>query len=164
MIREFSAGAVVVRYMKNRWWTAVIEPGREGEPEERKDVTALPKGNVDAGEKPQEAARREVREETGVTAEPIAKLADIKYVYTRKWSDNAKVFKIVSFFLMRYRAGQIDDVAADMRHEVRRAYWLPLEEAAQKLSYKGEKLMVEKAQAYVQEHGTAINEPSSIKG
>ena len=164
MIREFSAGAVVVRYMKNRWWTAVIEPGREGEPEERKDVTALPKGNVDAGEKPQEAARREVREETGVTAEPIAKLADIKYVYTRKWSDNAKVFKIVSFFLMRYRAGQIDDVAADMRHEVRRAYWLPLEEAAQKLSYKGEKLMVEKAQAYVQEHGTAINEPSGIKG
>lgn len=149
MLREFSAGAVVVRYMKDRWWVAVIEPGREGEPEERKDVTALPKGNVDAGEEPQETAVREVREETGITAEPVTKLADIKYVYSRKWSDNAKIFKIVSFFLMKYRSGQIDDVKANMRHEVRRAYWLPLEEAKTHLSYKGEKQMAQKALDYI---------------
>lgn len=149
MLREFSAGAVVLRYMKDRWWLAVIEPGREGEPDERKFVTALPKGNVDAGEKPQETAVREVREETGITAEPVAKLADIKYVYSRKWSDNAKIFKVVSFFLMKYRSGQIDDVKANMRHEVRRAYWLPLEEAKAQLSYKGEKGVAEKALEYV---------------
>ena len=52
MIREFSAGALVLRFMQDQWWTAVIEPGREGEPEERKNVLALPKGNVDKGEKP----------------------------------------------------------------------------------------------------------------
>ncbi|HLW55205.1 MAG TPA: NUDIX domain-containing protein [Candidatus Angelobacter sp.] len=159
MIREFSAGAVVVRHMKNRWWIAVIEPGRDGEPEERKDVTALPKGNVDNGEKPQETALREVREETGITAELVAKLADIKYVYARKWSDNAKIFKIVSFFLMKYRFGQIDDVKANMRHEVRRAYWLPLDEAAARLSYKGEKQMAQRAVAYIQEKGQSLLRP-----
>jgi 8-oxo-dGTP pyrophosphatase MutT (NUDIX family) len=161
MIREFSAGAVVLRYMKDRWWVAVIEPGREGEPADRKDVIALPKGNVDAGEKPQETAVREVREETGITAEPVAKLADIKYVYSRKWSDNAKIFKIVSFFLMKYRSGRIDDVKANMRHEVRRAYWLPLDEAISRLSYKGEKQVLEKALNYVQVHGEILSDAVS---
>jgi 8-oxo-dGTP pyrophosphatase MutT (NUDIX family) len=147
--------------MKNRWWVAVIEPGREGEPADRKDVIALPKGNVDAGEKPQETAVREVREETGITAEPVAKLADIKYVYSRKWSDNAKIFKIVSFFLMKYRSGRIDDVKANMRHEVRRAYWLPLDEAISRLSYKGEKQVLEKALNYVQVHGEILSDAVS---
>src|ERR1043166_6818482 len=59
MLREFSAGALVVRHMQKKWWLAVIEPGREGEPEDRKDVVALPKGNVDAGEKPPETALRD---------------------------------------------------------------------------------------------------------
>src|SRR6516165_6521652 len=63
MIREFSAGAVVLRHMRNQWWVAVIEPGREGEPEDRKHVAALPKGNIDAGEKAEQAAVREVYEE-----------------------------------------------------------------------------------------------------
>jgi len=60
MLREFSAGALVLRHMQKQWWVAVIEPGREGEPEDRKNVVALPKGNVDAGEKPAETALREV--------------------------------------------------------------------------------------------------------
>ena len=48
MLREFSAGALVLRHMQKQWWVAVIEPGRDGEPEDRKDVAALPKGNIDA--------------------------------------------------------------------------------------------------------------------
>ena len=60
MIRELSAGAVVLRRMKNQWWVAVIEPGREGEPEDRKHVIALPKGNIDPGEKPLETLTREL--------------------------------------------------------------------------------------------------------
>lgn len=149
MIREFSAGALVLRHMQKQWWVAVIEPGREGEPDDRKHVIALPKGNVDPGEKPAETALREVREETGLHASLVAKLADIKYVYQRKWAGNEKVFKIVSFFLTRYKSGQIDDVTAAMRHEVRRAYWLPLAEASSRLSYNGERQMAEKALEYV---------------
>lgn len=156
MIREFSAGAVVLRQMKSRWWVAVIEPGREGEPAQRKYVVALPKGNVDSGEKPQETAVREVREETGINADFVAKLADIKYVYSRRWSDQARIFKVVSFFLMKYRSGQIDHLTANMRHEVRRAFWLPLEEATARLSYRGEKQVVEKALQYVKERGRIL--------
>lgn len=152
MLREFSAGALVLRQMKNQWWAAVIEPGREGEPEDRKHTIALPKGNIDSGEKPVETALREVWEETGLRARPITKLADIKYVYSRKWSDNARIFKVVSFFLMKYQSGQIGDIKPDMQHEVRRAWWMPLEEAAQKLSYSGEKQMAEKALEYVSSH------------
>jgi 8-oxo-dGTP pyrophosphatase MutT (NUDIX family) len=150
MVREFSAGALVLRHMQKQWWVAVIQPGREGEPEDRKNVVALPKGNVDAGEKPAETALREVREETGLRVTLVAKLGDIKYVYARKWADNEKVFKIVSFFLTKYQSGQIDDITAAMRHEVRCAYWMPLAEAPGKLSYNGERKMAEKALEYVQ--------------
>ena len=156
MLREFSAGALVLRHMKKQWWVAVIEPGREGEPEDRKDVIALPKGNVDAGEKPQQTALREVHEETGLEVSMVAKLGDIKYVYVRKWAGNEKVFKIVSFFLTRYRSGQIGEITEAMKHEVRRAYWLPLEEAAKTLSYGGEKQMAGKALEYVKAHGDKL--------
>lgn len=152
MIREFSAGALVLRFMQNQWWTAVIEPGREGEPEERKNVLALPKGNVDKGEKPLETAVREVREETGVSARPVTKLGDIKYVYSRRWADNARIFKVVTFFLMRYQSGKIGDIPENMKHEVRRAFWLPLDEAAKSLSYSGEKQMAKKAVEYLASH------------
>lgn len=152
MLREFSAGALVLRHMQDRWWAAVIEPGREGEPEDRRHVVALPKGNVDPGEKPLETALREVYEETGLRARPITKLADIKYVYARKWQDNAKIFKVVSFFLMKYQSGQIGDIKPEMQHEVRRAWWMPLEEAAARLSYGGEKDVAKKALEYLDQH------------
>lgn len=152
MMREFSSGAVVLRHMKNQWYVAVIEPGREGEPEDRKHTIALPKGNIDTGEKPMETAVREVREETGLRVRPVTKLGDIKYVYVRRWSDGAKIFKIVSFFLMKYLSGQIGDIKPDMKHEVRRAYWLSLNEATTRLSYSGEKQMAKKALEFVESH------------
>jgi 8-oxo-dGTP pyrophosphatase MutT (NUDIX family) len=115
-------------------------------------VLALPKGLVDAGERPEAAAIREVREETGITARLIGKLADSKYVYVRSWGDRERVFKIVSFYLLLYQSGRIDDVSAEMRVEVRRALWLPLEEAPAKLAYGGERQVVRKAQQYLESH------------
>src|SRR5947208_11644034 len=149
MIREFSAGAVVLRNMQEQWWVAVIEPGRHGEPEDRKDVVALPKGNVDAGERPEQTAIREVLEETGIKAKPVTRLASIRYIYSRKWSDGEKIFKGVTFFLMKYQSGRIGHITEEMRHEVRRAYWMPLDQALQKLSYKGERQIAQKALEYV---------------
>jgi 8-oxo-dGTP pyrophosphatase MutT (NUDIX family) len=115
-------------------------------------LLALPKGLVDPGEKPEQTAAREVVEETGLTAVPVTKLGDIKYVYVRSWGGKERVFKIVSFFLFRYQSGEIDEIAPEMRIEVKRALWIPLEDAATKLAYAGEKDMVRRAEAYLKAH------------
>ncbi len=155
MVREISAGGVVVKRVGESWEMAVIEPQTEvastrpARKTSRKAVLALPKGLVDPGEKAEQTALREVREETGLVASFISKLADIKYVYVRSWGDQQRVFKIVSFFLLRYQSGEIDDVSREMRVEVKRAFWMPLEEAPRKLSYRGERDVVRRAQQYL---------------
>lgn len=118
----------------------------------RKRVLALPKGLVDPGEKPLDTAIREVYEETGVMADLVTKLGDSKYVYTRAWGDGQRVFKIVSFYLMRYRSGRINDITPAMRIEVARAKWVRLEDAAKLLAYGGEKQMAQRALEYVRVH------------
>ena len=159
MVREFSAGGVVVRRRAGSWWIAVIEPHfREDPPAKslsnraRKVTLCLPKGALDPGEKPTEAALREVREETGITARVVTKLADSKYAYVRNWGDGERVFKVVTFYLMRYESGRIDDVSDDMRQEVRKAQWLPLDEATKNLAYGGERQVTRMAQKYLETH------------
>jgi len=70
----------------------------------------------------------------------------------RSWADGARVFKIVSFYLMRYHSGRIDDIAPEMRIEVGRAKWIRVEEAPKLLAYKGEKEMAGRALEYVAAH------------
>ncbi|MGI9104254.1 MAG: NUDIX hydrolase [Terriglobales bacterium] len=155
MVREFSAGGVVVRRMQGAWRIAVIEPqvSRSSSALQRKgEVLALPKGNVDKGEKPEQTALREVREETGIEAEMVAKLHDIKYFYIRSWAGGERVFKVVSFYLMLYRSGRIGRISEDMRREVRHASWLPFEEALKRLSYRGEREVVKLARQYLEAH------------
>ena len=156
MIREFSAGGVVVRRMKHRWWIAAIEPqGRRSpanKPSSRESVLALPKGAVDAGETPEQTALREVHEETAVTAEVITKLKDVKYYYIRSWGDHQRVFKMVSFFLAVYRSGKLGNISPEMRQEVRRALWIPLEDAAKELSYPGEREVAKLAVEWMEAH------------
>jgi len=155
MEREFSAGGVVVRRVEGGGWKiAAIEPCREAAGVGGKAVLALPKGWVekDEGETPELAAVREVKEEAGLDAAVVTKLGDIKYVYVRKWSDGARVFKVVSFYLLRYVSGNIGEISEAMQHEVRGARWLPLADAGRLLAYKGEREMVKKAAAYLAEH------------
>ena len=130
MIREFSAGGVVLRRMQGREFVAVVRV--------RDEILALPKGHPDGDESAALAAEREVREETGVEAELVEKLGDIKYWYAR---DGDRVMKIVSFFLFRYRSGKL----ADHDHEVEEALWIPLEEAPERLAYKSEKEIAQAA-------------------
>lgn len=161
MVREISAGGVVVRQKDGEWWMAAIEPagdgtapesGKKGARAKKKAIICLPKGLVDPGEKALEAALREVREETGVTASLVTKLADIKYVYVRSWGDGERVFKIVTFYLLRYESGRIDDVSEDMRVEVAQAKWVKLEDGPKLLAYRGEKQMAKKALEYLASH------------
>jgi 8-oxo-dGTP pyrophosphatase MutT (NUDIX family) len=158
MVREVSAGGVVLRRVSGAWQVAAIEPRRDAQSSIKKktkapsSLLALPKGLVDPGEKPDQTALREVCEETGVTATLITKLTDIKYFYVRSWGDKQRVFKIVSFYLLKYESGRIDDISPDMRIEVQRALWLPLEEAHDQLTYKSERDVARKALEYVSSH------------
>jgi 8-oxo-dGTP pyrophosphatase MutT (NUDIX family) len=132
MEREFSAGGVVVRDGE----VAVIVPHRRAPDGER--VLALPKGHPDEGESMKDAARREVREETGLTAELVDRLGDVTYWYQRQ---GRRVFKKVTFYLFEYRSGSVED----HDHEIEEAHWIPLEDATRELSFKGEREMAERA-------------------
>jgi len=135
--REFSAGGVVVRRLRGEWKMAAIRPAGK-----KPGVWALPKGNIGAGEKPDATALREVTEETGVEARLVEKLGDVRYVYT--W-DGERIFKVVSFYLLRYSRGRLGDLPPETAHEVDEASWLPLQEAPRLLAYGGERKMAEKA-------------------
>jgi 8-oxo-dGTP pyrophosphatase MutT (NUDIX family) len=142
MQREFSAGGVLVRRLGGSWMLAAIRPG--GKPP---GVWALPKGQIDEGEAAEATALREVAEETGAHGRSLGKLGDVKYVYTwpPKPAEGERIFKVVSFFLIRYEGGRLGDVPEEFRHEVAEVKWLPLDEAPRLLAYGGEKEMARKA-------------------
>jgi 8-oxo-dGTP pyrophosphatase MutT (NUDIX family) len=143
MRREFSAGGVLVRRLRGDWMVAAIRPGGK-----RAGTWALPKGLIGPGEDPAATAVREVAEETGARGRVERKLGDVRYVYT--WAGE-RVFKVVSFYLVRYSGGRLGDVPAEFRHEVADVRWLPLAEAPRLLAYRGEREMAEKALATLAE-------------
>ena len=106
-------------------------------------VLALPKGHVDPGESTIEAAAREVREETGIVAEPVCELGESRYWYRR---GGRTVGKSAAFFLFTYLEGD----TADHDDEVEEVRWLPLQEAQTALSHDAEREMVGLALAYLQ--------------
>lgn len=128
---ERSAGGVVVRGQD----VAVIVPVKRDARGRR--VLALPKGHLD-GEPPEVAAAREVKEETGVTAELLQELGEVRYSYERR---GRRREKSVRFYLFRYLSGDV----ADHDHEIEEARWIPLEEARTALSYSGEREMIARA-------------------
>jgi 8-oxo-dGTP pyrophosphatase MutT (NUDIX family) len=130
--QERSAGGVVVRGAE----AIVIVPTRRGAQGQK--VLALPKGHVDPGETPDQTAVREVREETGVEADMVEKLGDVRYFYQRA---GKRIFKRVTFYLFAYRSGSLED----HDDEVEEARWMPLAQAVEALSYDGERDMAERA-------------------
>ena len=131
--------------MRGRWWAAVVRPRRDpGRPA----VWALPKGLIDPGEQGVETAVREAFEETGLRTVADGKLGEVRYVYT--WAGE-RVFKVVSFFLLRASGGRIGDLPPGMEIEVVEARWVPLDDAPTLLSYGGEKQMARKALEFLAE-------------
>jgi 8-oxo-dGTP pyrophosphatase MutT (NUDIX family) len=143
MRREFSAGGVLVRRSSGQWMVAAIRPA--GKPE---GVWALPKGQIAAGESGEVAALREVEEETGVRGRAVGKIGDVRYWFN--WQGE-RIFKVVSFFLVRYESGRLGEIDEAFRHEVAEVRWLPLAEAPRLLAYKGEREMAEKAMTTLDE-------------
>jgi 8-oxo-dGTP pyrophosphatase MutT (NUDIX family) len=104
----------------------------------KRRVTGLPKGGANPGETPEQAAAREVREETGVTARARGPIGDVNYWYRR---GGRRIYKTVHFFIFDYVSGS----TKDHDHEVEEARWIPLAEARTQLSYPGERELIERA-------------------
>lgn len=131
--RETSAGGVVLRGEPGREQVAAIVPKRRAA--DGSSVLGLPKGHVDPGETALQAATREVREETGLVAESLGELGEVRYFYRR---DGRTVGKSVLFFLFRYVSGK----TSDHDHEIEEVRWIDLREAQTILTYDGEREMV----------------------
>ena len=131
---QFSAGGVVYRKSGAGTEVAILTRG-EGK------IFCLPKGKIEKPETPQQAALREIREETGLTGTIEKDLGKINYRFYSD-EDGARVHKTVYFYLVKYESGNTADHDTDAE-EVR---WLPLEEALKIMTYPSERQMVEKAQ------------------
>jgi 8-oxo-dGTP pyrophosphatase MutT (NUDIX family) len=167
VVAEVSAGGVVLRHMRGCWQVAIIEPNiinadtvtRRAKARPEGTVFALPKGGVDEGETPEQSAEREVWEETGVRAQMLFRLTTIRYLYVRSWGGREHVSKAVSFYLFLYSTGRLGQISPEMRDEVRRAFWFPLEKAHRKLTYRGEREVLRMAQKIVREQPGRLTPP-----
>jgi 8-oxo-dGTP pyrophosphatase MutT (NUDIX family) len=143
--REFSAGGVLVRRLDGRWMMAAIRPAGK-----KAGTWALPKGRIEDGDSGEATTLREVVEETGAHGRSLGKLGDVRYWFN--W-EGERVFKVVSFFLVRYEGGRLGHLAESFRHEVAEVRWLPLDDGPGLLAYTGERDMARKAAARLAEQG-----------
>ncbi|TAM76524.1 NUDIX hydrolase [bacterium] len=143
---ETSAGGLVIRRQGQAYSCLLIGRGMPR-------IWSLPKGHVEARETMEQAAIREVREETGCWAETMTKLSEISYYF---FQNRAKHKKAVTFYLMRYLSGN----TANHDHEVDEAAWFPLQAAKRALKYVNEKRVVDLAFEYLERGQPLI--PESI--
>jgi 8-oxo-dGTP diphosphatase len=141
--RELSAGGIVYRRSAGTIEIALIRTGKRW---------GLPKGHVEQGEGIQEAACREVLEETGLEGEVVAKLGDIsyRYAYKKAGGESVRVFKRVHFYLLRWSKGEVHG----HDYEVDEARWFTLDEALGKLSYPTEQKMIRNAMTMMEKEQT----------
>jgi len=111
-----------------------------------KKVWCLPKGKVEKGESPEETATREVREETGMSADIIKKLGSINYWFVSP-EDKSKVYKTVDFYLMEYKSGS----PREHDWEVEEVKWLDIDTAVKIMEYPSEREMMLKAKEELKE-------------
>jgi ADP-ribose pyrophosphatase YjhB (NUDIX family) len=131
--RAVSAGGVVLR--EGAEGTEVVICGRDSD-----GVWGLPKGTPDEGESLEEAAVREVTEETGLKVEIVKKVGVVEYWFAR---NGVRYHKWVHHYLMRSTGGN----TADHDAEYDQVKWLPVEEAVRTLTFDNDRNMVRKARS-----------------
>ena len=136
MKRQVSSGGVIYRKHEGRCEVALIlRSTRKGQ-----KVWCLPKGLMQETESPEETARREVREETGLEGKVNEKLGEIMYIFYSP-EEHSRIRKTVYFFLMEFLKGSVEDHDS----EVEEARWFPIETAIDLLMYDTERDIVKKA-------------------
>lgn len=136
---RISAGGVAYKTIEDRTEIAIIRASKEGR-------WQLPKGIIDPGETPEQAALREVREEAGIDCELLKKIHSIDYWYVDRWGQTPiRVHKYVHFFLMRFLRGDI----ADHDDEVDEVRWSEIDETLDLLAFRAEKQVLTKAKEMI---------------
>lgn len=132
---QVSAGGVIFRRLKTGVKVALISVGQDAR-------WQLPKGLVGKGESNEEAALREAREETGLTAELVAHIDTVEYWYfSTERGTRTRFHKFVHFYLLRYVKGSV----RDHDHEVNEARWAEIGKAIEMLAFKTEKQTLARA-------------------
>jgi 8-oxo-dGTP diphosphatase len=140
-LEQVSAGGVVFRLKNSEVEIAIISVAPSGR-------WQLPKGLIDSGETPEQAAEREVREEAGIETELLEKIKTIEYWYFGEHkNERARFHKLVHFYLMKYKSGDV----ADHDHEVIEARWIEASEAIKMLAFSAERKIVEAATKMINE-------------
>ena len=145
-VRETSAGGVIYRNQQGQVETALIHVGKRW---------GLLKGHVEPGERIEQTAVREVREETGLNGKVDEKLGAIFYTYRSKTKkgEPIRISKRVYFFLLEYLAGDVHS----HDYEVDEARWFPIGDAIKNLSFVTEKRMVRKALSILNRRSARLN-------
>ncbi len=136
---QFSAGGVAFRKQDGQVEVVLISVGEDNR-------WQLPKGLVDKGESPEQAAIREVREEAGIDSEIVTRIDKVEYWYF--WKENGqriRYHKFVYFYLLRYKSGDV----RDHDHEVNEARWVAIDDAIEMLAFDNEKKIMEKAKELI---------------
>jgi periplasmic divalent cation tolerance protein len=152
-VREVSAGGVIYRRGGDLFEVALIHV---------RNRWGLPKGHVEEGERVEETALREVREETGLEGKLVRKLGDIRYSYRDKTKEGEpiRIYKRVHFYLMRYVRGDV----RDHDHESDDARWFPIEQAMKQLKFATERKMVHRAMAMLMVRPAEPQAPAAESG
>jgi ADP-ribose pyrophosphatase YjhB (NUDIX family) len=139
-VDETSAGGLVVDAAGGRTVGALIgRRDRRG-----RMLWSLPKGHIEAGETAEQAAVREVAEETGIVGRIVGALGTIDFWFM---ADGRRVHKTVHHYLMRAEGGELSDEDV----EVEQVAWVPLEDIARRLAYEDERALVARAPALLAE-------------
>ncbi|HEY9283600.1 MAG TPA: NUDIX hydrolase [Pyrinomonadaceae bacterium] len=147
---QVSAGGVVFRRHGRAVEVALISVGEKAR-------WQLPKGLVGGGESPEQAALREVREETGLDGELVAPIETIEYWYVgggARAGTRVRFHKFVHFYLLRYAAGE----PSDHDHEVNEARWIEIAVAAGMLAFKGERAVLRRAREMIENDGRGMRD------
>lgn len=142
MTRQFSAGGIIFKKDGESFLWLIRKPAPNPE-FKGKIVWGFPKGLIDPGEKIEEAALREVREEAGVEAKIIAKLPSIKIIYTNEKKE--RVLKFITYFVMEWQK----DLPDGFGWETGEIKWANLTKALEILGYDSDKKLLHQASDFI---------------
>ncbi len=145
VVNETSAGGVIVDVQDGQPFIAVIARRNRGGRLE----WCLPKGHLEGDETAEQAARREISEETGIEGRVLKHLATIDYWFT---GTDRRVHKVVHHYLLEATGGELT-VENDPDHEAEQVEWIHIDDMGSRLAYPNERRIATMAKRVLYPNG-----------